>query len=82
MPLSITIKELHATTGDHVRRAGRSRVSVVVTDRGQPVAALASLALLRPHRRKRTVLPEYEVLMARQPGHDMIEDLTAVRGDR
>ena len=82
MPLSITIKELHATTGEHVRRAGLSRSPVVVTDRGQPVAVLASPALLKPRRRKRTILPEYEALMARKPGNDMLDDLDAVRGDR
>jgi PHD/YefM family antitoxin component YafN of YafNO toxin-antitoxin module len=82
MPPSITIKELHATTGEHVRRAGLSRSPVVVTDRGQPVAVLASPALLKPRRRKRTILPEYEALMARKPGNDMLDDLDAVRGDR
>jgi hypothetical protein len=54
----------------------------MVTDRGQPVAVLASPALLNPRRRKRTILPEYEALMARNPGNDMLDDLDAVRGDR
>jgi len=37
---SITIKELHARTGEYVRRAGRSRTPLAVTDRGKVVAAL------------------------------------------
>ena len=79
---SITIKELHATTGDLVRRAGSSRVPVLVTDRGRPVAVLANPALLKPRRRKRTLLPEFAALMARKSGNDVLDDLDAVRGDR
>lgn len=79
---SITIKQLHATTGEHVRRAGSARKPVLITDRGQPVAVLASPALLKSRRRKRTLLPEYEALMARKPGHDLLDDLDAIRGDR
>jgi hypothetical protein len=82
MPSSITIKELHATTGKLVRNAGKSRSPLVITDRGQAVAVLASLSLLKPRHRKRTLLPEYEALMAGKPGNDMLDDLNAVRGDR
>lgn len=82
MPSSITVKELHQTTGKHVRRAGASRVPVVVTDRGRPVAVLANPSLLKPRRRKRTILPEYETLMARAPRGDVLADLDAIRGDR
>jgi len=82
MPASISIKELHKTTGEHVRRAGASRSPVLVTDRGEPVAVLASLALLKPRRRKRTLLPDYKALMAKAPGNDMLDDLDAVRGER
>ena len=82
MPSTITIKDLHATTGEHVRRAGASRAPVVITDRGEAVAVLASPSLLKPRRRKRTILPEYEALMAREPGNDMMDDLNSVRGDR
>ena len=79
---SITIKELHATTGEHVRRAGASRTPIWVTDRGEPVAVLASPSLLRTRRRRRTLLPEFAALMARQPGEDLQADLDAVRGER
>jgi prevent-host-death family protein len=82
MSSRITIKELHATTGEHVRRARASRSPVIVTDRGQPVAVLADPSLLRPRRRKRTLLPDFEALMARTPGYDVQDDLDAVRGDR
>lgn len=82
MPVSLTIKQLHAQTGVHVRKAGASRAPVIITDRGQPVAALTSPSLLKPRRRQRTLLPEFAALMARRPGHDVLEDLAAVRGDR
>ena len=82
MSSKITIKELHATTGEQVRRAGTSRGPVVVTDRGHPVAVLANPSLLRPRQRKRALLPEFESLMARSPGNDLHDDLDAVRGDR
>jgi prevent-host-death family protein len=82
MSSSITIKELHATTGDHVRRAGSSRTPVVITDRGQPVAVLANPSLLTPRKRKRTLLPEYEAMMASPAGNDIQTALDEIRGDR
>lgn len=81
MPLRITIKELHATTGKLVRRVGSARTPVLITDRGEPVAVLASPALLK-RRRPRTLLPEFKALMARAPDGDVAADLDAVRGDR
>jgi prevent-host-death family protein len=82
MSSSITIKELHATTGDHVRRAGASRAPVVITDRGQPVAVLANPSLLTPRKRKRTLLPEYEAMMAAPAGNNVQAALDEIRGDR
>ena len=79
---SITIKELHAQTGEHVRRAGRGRSPVPVTDRGKVVAALVPPNLLPSGRRRRTVLPEYAALLARRTSNDILSDLDAVRGDR
>jgi antitoxin (DNA-binding transcriptional repressor) of toxin-antitoxin stability system len=79
---SITIKELHQTTGEWVRLAGKSRAPVLVTDHGKPVAVLANPSLLKPKRRKRVLLPEFKALMAKPPGNDMLDDLDAVRGDR
>ncbi len=79
---SITIKELHRATGRAVRRAGAGRVPVVVTDHGEPVAVIAHPALLKTHRRKRTLLPEFKALMAKAPGNDVLDDLDAVRGQR
>lgn len=82
MPRRITLKELHATTGDLVRRAARSRVPVLITDRGQPVAVLASPAVLKPRSRQRILLPEFAALMSRPPGDDLRDDLDAIRGER
>ena len=79
---SITIKELHRLTGASVRRAGDSRAPMTVTDRGEPVAVIAHPSLLKPRRRKRTLLPEFKELMAKPPGDDVAEDLDAVRGER
>jgi prevent-host-death family protein len=80
--LSITIKELHQTTGECVRRAGASRSPVVVTDHGKPIAVLANPSLLKPKRRKRTLLPEFKALMAKATATNSVDDLNAVRGDR
>ena len=77
---SITIKELHARTGPHVRRAAKSPVTV--TDRGKLVALLAGPHLLTTKRRTRTLLPEYAALLAKPPSRDVLADLDAVRGDR
>jgi prevent-host-death family protein len=82
MPLRISIKELHRATGEHVRRAGASRLPVVVTDRGLPVAVLTSLSMLGRKRRKRMILPEYKALLGKTFPGDTLEDLDAVRGDR
>jgi len=79
---SITIKELHAQTGALVRRAGRGRAPVPVTDRGKVVAALVPPGLLPAGRRRRTVLPEYAAWLSRRTPTDVLHDLDAVRGDR
>jgi prevent-host-death family protein len=80
---SITIKELHQTTGECVRRAGASRSPVIVTDHGKPVAVLANPSLLKPkRRRKRVLLPGFKALMAKATVTDSLEALKAVRGDR
>ena len=77
---SITIKELHARTGPHVRRAAKSPVKV--TDRGKFVAVLVAPHLLTAKRRPRILLPEFQRMMRRKPGTDLAADLDAVRGDR
>ena len=82
MPSTLTLKQLHAKTGAHVRRAGAARVPVLITDRGQPVAVLASPSILQPRRRLRTLLPDYVALLKKKPSQDVLEDLAAVRGDR
>jgi hypothetical protein len=83
MPPQISIKELHATTGHFVRQAGRSRTPLVITDRGEAVAVLASPAHLAGGRpRRRTLLPEFTALMKRKPAGNLEEDLSAIRDDR
>jgi len=81
-PRTISIKDLHATTGEHVRRAGSSKTPVIITDRGEPVAALVSPLSLVPRKRKRTLLPEYEKMMSGKPSQTLQQDLDAIRGDR
>ena len=78
----LTIKQLHDDTGALVRRAGASRRPVPITYRGREVAVIANRSLLKPQVRKRVLLPEFEALMARAPGNDVLDDLDAVRGDR
>ena len=80
--MKITIKELHRTTGEHVRRAAASKQPVIVTDHGKPVAVLANPSLLKPKRRKRVLLPEFKALMAQPHVGNTLDDLDAVRGDR
>ena len=80
--LSITIKELHQTTGACVRRAGASKSPVIVTDHGKPIAVLANPSLLKPKRRKRVLLPEFKTLMAKAIVTNTADDLDEVRGDR
>ena len=82
MPTHITISELQATTGEHVRRAGASQSPTVITDKGHAVAVLANPSLLRSRPRSRTLLPEFVALMDQSPGDDVLGDLDAVRGAR
>ena len=77
-----TIKQLHDDTGLLVRRAGASKRPIPITDRGEQVAVLANPALLRPQRRSRVLLPEYEAMMAQPPSDDIQAALDEIRGDR
>ena len=43
---------------------------------------LANRSLLRPVNRKRTVLPEYEAMMAMPPGNHIQAALDEIRGER
>ena len=82
MAASISIKQLHQTTGEHVRLAARSKSPISVTDRGKPVAVLARPALLMAKPRRRTLLAEYKALLSRKSSGKVLDDLDAVRGDR
>ena len=79
---TITIKQLHAKTGEEVRKAGRSRKPVAVTDRGKLVAVLAAPHLYGPTSRRRILLPEYATLLLKAGKGLVLEDLDAVRGNR
>jgi antitoxin (DNA-binding transcriptional repressor) of toxin-antitoxin stability system len=79
---SISIKELHEKTGEWVRGAGTGWTPVEVTDRGKLVAVLAPPHLCRRSVRKRVLIPEYAAFLARARSEDVLEDLSAVRGDR
>jgi antitoxin (DNA-binding transcriptional repressor) of toxin-antitoxin stability system len=82
MASSISIKQLHQTTGEHVRLAARSRSPIEVTDRGKPIAVLARPALLAPKSRRRRLLAEYKALLSRKTSGKVLDDLDAVRGGR
>ncbi|MDD3179510.1 MAG: hypothetical protein PHQ04_04080 [Opitutaceae bacterium] len=81
-PTVFTIKQLHDDTGPLVRRAGASKRPIPITDRGQEVAVIANRALLRKVDRRRTLLPEYEAMMAGPPGDDIQSALDEIRSDR
>lgn len=77
---STTIAEQNAQTAEEVRRVGRGRAPLPVTDRGKVVAAPN---LLPPRRRVRIILPEYAKLLdSVSASSDVLDDLDAVRGDR
>ena len=78
----LTIKQLHDDTGPLVRKAGSSRHPIPVTDRGKEVAVITNRSQLRPVARKRTVLPEYEAMMAEAPGDYIQAALDKDRGGR
>lgn len=81
-PTVLTVKQLHDNTGPSVRRAGAARRPIPITDRGELVAVLANPTLVRPHRRKRVLLPDYEAMMAEPAGDDVQAALDEIRGDR
>jgi antitoxin (DNA-binding transcriptional repressor) of toxin-antitoxin stability system len=82
MGSSISIKQLHQKTGEQVRRAAHASDAITITDRGKPIAILAKPALLASRPRRRTLLAEYEELLAREPSGNVLDDLDSVRGDR
>jgi hypothetical protein len=43
---------------------------------------LANPSLIKATPRRRTILPEYAAMMARNQSNDVLDDLDAVRGDR
>jgi prevent-host-death family protein len=82
MALTISIKQLHRTTGEHVRMAARSKSPIQVTDRSKPIAVLVSPALLAARPRHRKLLAEYKALLLRKRAGSVLDDLDAAPGDR
>lgn len=78
----LTVKHLHDDTGQSVRRAGASKRPIPITDRGKLVAVLANPALVRPYRRKRVLLTEYETMLEEAPSDHVQTALDELRGDR
>ena len=79
---TVTLKELHARTGELVRAAGRSRIPVQVTDRGKVVAVIGGVDLKNSKPRRRKLLPEYAGLLQEKVSKfTVLADLDAVRGD-
>ena len=82
-PTEISIKELHGATGEIVRRAGASRIPLVITDHGEPVAILANPNVVSQARpRRNSLLPEFAEFLKRGTRTDVQSDLDDVRGDR
>jgi prevent-host-death family protein len=63
----LSIRELHVQTGQWVRKAGRSKTPIVITDRGRPVAVLAPYEPVA----KRRPLPRRADLVLRLPRVDI-----------
>ena len=79
---SISIKELHAKTGQQVRRVNKSRTPITVTDRGKPIAFLIATNLFQSKARRRILLPDYAAFLSKSLSNDVLDDLDAIRGDR
>ena len=82
MKPAISIRELHAKTGEHVRACGSSSTPTPITDRGRVVAMLVSPEPGPARKRVRTLLPEYAKVMHKASASSVLEDLDAVRGER
>jgi len=79
---TINFKELHAKTGEHVRRASKNRHPILITDHGKGIAFLVSANLFQKKRPKRTLLPGYKKIMNKRFSGSVLEDLDAIRGER
>jgi antitoxin (DNA-binding transcriptional repressor) of toxin-antitoxin stability system len=76
---TMSIKQLHANTGQAVRDAGRSRQIVTITDRGRPVAVLVAPQLVPSKKRKRVILPQYAAWLNKRSLTNVLADLNKVR---
>ena len=70
---------------DYLRCVSTSHTSLIITEHGEPIAALSNPASITPISRKRVLLPEYEAMIANAKisrTSTLQEDLDEIRGDR
>ncbi|MDR1284096.1 MAG: hypothetical protein LBK99_25265 [Opitutaceae bacterium] len=88
MLATITLKELHAKTGEHVRLADKARMPTPITDRGRLITVLAPVPAMPGKRRRRVILSEYAALLEKAghatsaPGGSVLDDLDTMRDER
>jgi antitoxin (DNA-binding transcriptional repressor) of toxin-antitoxin stability system len=76
----MTIEQLQADTASLIRQAGASPHPVPVTDHGREVAIITNRSHLRPQKRSRIILPEFEALMAKDSAN-LASDIETGLGD-
>jgi len=74
----ISLRELHEKTGTLIREASTAGYSVVITDRGRPVATITPYTadLERRSFRDRELLPAFEALQRRHTAGDSTADVS------
>ena len=79
----ISLRELHERTGSLIREAAAAGYSVVVTDRGQPVATITPFHAESERRRfaERTLLPAFAALQKRTLNGDSSLGVSADRDE-
>jgi prevent-host-death family protein len=81
--MAISIKELHAKTGELVRQAGNAKHPIEVTDRGRVIAVIGSPKLLNSAKRPKRGLPkEYLEFIKTLPRTDVVKYLQEERSRR
>jgi hypothetical protein len=81
-PLIFTIEQLRADTGAIVRQAAASGRVVPIMDAGTEVAVIAHRSLVIASSRTRTILPDYEALMAEPIVNEVVTALGELRRER
>jgi prevent-host-death family protein len=78
----ISLRELHERTGSLIREASAAGYSVVVTDRGQPIATITPYAPDAERRafRERQLSPAFTALQRKRALGDSTLDVSEDRG--